>query len=104
VPKMDIERLPTSLLNGSCLHCQPVEGGPIVEAPIVQSEDGSTPTFRVVIVCPVRLPMSKCVIRKKAGIGEGNCLWYKGDSKGEYQIIGPGMDKKSDRGCKQEKC
>lgn len=93
---MIIERLPSSLLNGEHLHCRPVKGGPIIEATIVPSDDESTPTFRVAIVCPARRADSKCGLRDRLGIrGPRRCLWYRGDSLGEYQIIGPDADKKS---------
>lgn len=84
---MDIERLTGPLLNGNFLHCRPVEGGPIIGAPIVRFEDGSTPAFRVIIVCPARGPMSKCELRTRVG-GDGRCLYWRGGSRGEYQIIG----------------
>ena len=36
-----------------------------------------------------------CGLRDRPGVrGPRRCLWYKGDSHGVYQIIGPGMDKK----------
>ena len=95
---MDIERLPSSLLNGNFLHCRPVEGCPIVEAPIVQIEDGSTPTFKVAIVCLARRPCSKCELKTIAGSRDDNCQYWKGDSRGEYQIVGPNMDEKSEKG------
>lgn len=95
---MEIERLPNSLLNGKFLHCQPVEGGPIVEAQIIPSEGESTPTFKVAIICPARQPCSKCKLRIRADSGDDYCLYWRGDSLGSYQIIGPGMDKKTQGG------
>jgi len=96
-----IEILPESLLKGEFLHCRPVKGGPIVEAQIVPSEDEPL-TFKVAIICPQRRPSSKCGLRDRPGVrGPRRCLWFKGDSKGLYQIIGLGMDKKSDEGYKQ---
>jgi hypothetical protein len=89
---MGIEVLPESLLNGTLLHCQPIEGGPVVEAQIVASEDGSTPTFKKAIVCPARRSRSQCELRIKAGAEEKRCFYYRGDSLGLYQIIGPGID------------
>ena len=97
---MDLERLPDSLLGGKHLHCRPVEDGPIVEAQIFPSE-GELPTARVVIVCGARLPCSKCTLRVESGSEDDHCQYYKGDSLGGYQIIGPEMDKKSDRGYKE---
>ncbi len=97
---MGIERIPDSLLNGEFLHCRPVEGGSIVEAKIIPSLGESTPTFKVAIICPARQYNSKCDLRIRAGSEEDHCQYYKGDSRGEYQIIGPGMDNKSDGGWK----
>ncbi|MFI5240909.1 MAG: hypothetical protein ACHQUA_00560 [Microgenomates group bacterium] len=96
---MKIDRLPPSVLNGDFLHCQPVEGGAVVEAPILSSE-GLLPTAKVVIVCAARIPRSKCKLMVEAGINDGFCQYYQGDSLGDYQIIGPGMDKKLDSGYK----
>ena len=89
---MKIDRLPPSLLQGKNLHCRPVDGGQIIKAKIFDSED--TPTFKKVIVCPARRSGSKCQLRIKAGDGGGYCHYYRGDSRGDYQIIGPGMDEK----------
>ncbi len=97
---MDIERIPNSLLNGESLHCRPVDGGPIIKAQIIPFERESTPTFKVAIICPARRPRSKCELRIRAGSENDYCQYYKGDSRGEYQIIGPGMDKKSEGGWK----
>ena len=97
---MGIERIPAELLNGKSLHCQPVEGGPVLEAPIFSSE-GLLPTARFVVVCPARIPGSKCDLRVKAKSDNTFCQYYKGDSMGDYQIIGPGMDKKSESGYKK---
>jgi len=91
---MKIERLPDSLLNGKFLHCQPAEGGSVIKAPIISSDE-STPTFKVAIICPARRPSSKCELMIREGNGDDQCHYYKGDSRSEYQIIGPGMDKKS---------
>jgi len=100
---MKIEILPESLLNGEHLYCRPVKGGPIVEAQIVHSEDESTPTFKIAIICPQRQPRSVCGLRDRPGIrGPRRCLWYEGDSHGEYQIIGPNMDMKSEMGWKDK--
>jgi len=93
-----MERILVSLLNGKFLHCRPIDGGPIIKAQIIPSEVESTSTFKVAIVCPARLPSSKCQLRIDAGSKDNRCLYYKGDSRGEYQIIGPGMDKKSYEG------
>lgn len=99
---MKIEIIPESLLNGEYFHCRPVKGGPIVEAPMVHSDDESTPTFKVAIICPQRRPRSKCGLRDRPGVrGPRYCFWYRDDSLGVYQIIGPGMDKKSEEGYKQ---
>jgi hypothetical protein len=99
---MNIEIIPESLLHGEHFHCRPIKGGPIVEAPIVRSEDESTPTIKVAIICPQWRPSSKCGLRDKPGVrGPRYCFWYRGDSLGVYQIIGPGMDKKSDEGYEQ---
>ena len=93
---MKIEILPDSLLNGKCLHCKPVVDGPTVEAMIVRSDEKLTPAFIWAILCPQRRPKSKCGLRDRPGVrGPRYCLWFKGDSLGVYQIIGPGMDKKS---------
>jgi hypothetical protein len=97
---MKIEILPDTLLNGRFLHCQPVEGGPIVKAQILPSDRELTPTFKVAVVCGARRPCSKCELRMNAGSEDDHCQYWKGDSLGGYQIIGPGMDKKSDRGYK----
>lgn len=97
---MGLEILPSALLNGRFFHCQPVEGGPIVKAQILQSDTEQTPTFKVAIVCPARRPCSKCEVRINAGSEDNHCVYWKGDSLGEYQILGPGMDKKSNRGYK----
>jgi hypothetical protein len=43
----------------------------------------------VAIMCPARQPSSKCQLRVESGNGDGFCHYYKGDSRGEYQIIGP---------------
>lgn len=94
---MKIEILPDSLLKGRSLHCRPVEGGPVVNAQIVRLEDESAPTFKLAIICPQRRPGSVCGLRNRPGVrGSRRCLWHKGDSLGVYQIIGPGMDKKTD--------
>lgn len=98
---MEIKRLPASLLNGDFLHCQPVENGPTIEAPIISSE-GLLPTAKVVIVCPVRISGSKCKLRIENENADTYCQYYTGDSMGDYQIIGPGMDMKSERGYKEE--
>ena len=95
---MEIERLPNSFLNGNFLHCRPVEDGRIVEAQILPSEEESTPTFKVGIICPAREPRSRCRLRIRAGSGDDHCQYWRGDSLGEYQIIGPDMDKKSNKG------
>ena len=95
---MGIERIPNSLLKGEFLHCQPVNGGPIIKAQIIPFEGESTPTFKVAIICPARRPSSKCELRIRAGSVDDYCQYYKGDSRGEYQIVGPGMDKKIRRG------
>jgi hypothetical protein len=95
---MRIEILPSSLLNGEHLHCRPVKGGPIIKATIVPADYESTLTFKVAIVCPARQPGSKCALRDRPGVrGPRRCLWYRGDSLGEYQIIGPDTEK-SDTG------
>jgi len=93
-----MERILASLLKGDFLHCRPVEGGLTIMAPIIPFDEEETPTFKVVIVCPKRIPSSKCQLRVELGDGDGHCHYYKGDSRGEYQIIGPGMDKKSESG------
>ena len=93
-----VERIPKSLLNGEFLHCRPVEGGAVIEASIIPSDGGETPLFKVGIVCPARRPESKCVVRKFIEGGDGFCHYYKGDSLGDYQIIGPRMDKKIGNG------
>ena len=95
---MKIEILPDSLLNGKFLHCRPVKGGPIVEAQIHPSEGESTPTFKVAIICSARQPCSKCELRISVGSRDDHCQYWKGDSLGGYQIIGPDMDKKSNKG------
>jgi len=33
-----------------------------------------------------------------AGSRDDNCQYWKGDSRGEYQIVGPNMDEKSEKG------
>ncbi len=93
----NMERIPASLLKGEFLHCRPVDSGPIIKAPIIPSDGASTPTFKVAIICPARQPSSKCQLRIESESGDGYCHYYKGDSRGEYQIIGPGMDKKQMR-------
>lgn len=93
---MKIERLPNSLLNGKFLHCRPVEHGPIVEGVIIPCE--GYPAFRVLIMCPARKPRSICGLRMGIRKNDNHCLYRKGDSHGEYQIIGPDADLKSDRG------
>lgn len=92
---MKVEQLPASLLNGEYLHCRPVRGGQIVTARIVPSDIELTPGFKVAIMCPERRPSSKCELRVKTDSQRYKCRYWKGDSRGEYQIIGPGMDKKS---------
>ncbi len=82
------ERIPTPLLKGVFLHCRPVEGGPTVKAPIVPSDEETTPAFKVAIVCPARQSRSKCQLRVELGDGDGYCHYDRGDSRGEYQIIG----------------
>ena len=92
---MKIESLPELLLNGPNLHCRPVKNGPVVIAQIIRLEAESTPTFKVEIICPQRRLGGVCGLRDRPGVrGPRRCLWYKGDSHGVYQIIGPGMDKK----------
>ena len=86
---MEIERLPNALLYGKLLHCRPVEDGSIVVAQIIPSEEESTPTFKVAIVCGARRPCSKCELRMSVGSGDDHCRYWKGDSLGAYQIIGP---------------
>lgn len=96
---MKAEILPESLLRGEHLHCRPVKKGPVVETLIIPSEDGSTPTFKVAIVCSQRRPSSYCGLRDRPGIrGPRRCLWWEGDSRGVYQVIGPNMDKKLEDG------
>ena len=101
---MKQEILPNSLLNGKYLHCRPVENGPIIEAPILPSEgeltEGEITIARVIIVCEARRSRSKCEMKIIAGSKDDHCQYYKGDSLGGYQIIGPGMDNKSTRGYK----
>lgn len=93
---MKIEILLESLLNGQHLHCRPVKGGPIVNAQIVRSDE-SIPTFKVAIICPQRRSRGVCGLRDRPHVrGPRRCLWYKGDSRRVYQIIGPGMEKKTD--------
>lgn len=93
---MKTEVLPGSLLMGQVLRCQPTEDGPVSIAPIITIEPGLTPVKKI-IVCLARRPDSKCVLRMRAGDGDGRCHYWRGDSQGEYQIIGPGMHKKLDR-------
>ena len=95
---MEIDRLTDSLLNGRLLHCQPVENGPIIEARVIPIGDDSTPAFKKAIVCPARRACSECELRIRAGSENKHCQYYKGDSRGLYQIIGPDMDKKLDTG------
>lgn len=95
---MEIERLTDALLNGRFLHCQPIENGPIIEVWVIPTDDDSTPTFKKAIVCPARRTCSECELRIKAGVEDRHCQYYKGDSLGEYQIVGPDMDKKSNKG------
>lgn len=97
---MKIDRLPASLLNGDFLHCQPIKGGEVAAAKIIQSDADQTPTFEKAIVCPARMSLSRCALRVAANNKDKHCLYYRGDSKGVYQIIGPGMDQESDRGWK----
>lgn len=89
-----MERIPISLLQGKFLHCQPVDNGPTIEAQVIPSDTEVTPMFKVAIVCPARLSRSKCQLRVEARSEGSHCLYYKGDSRGDYQIIGPGMDNK----------
>ncbi len=96
---MEILRLDESLLNGKLLHCQPVEGGPVVEARIIPASE-ELPTVKVIIACPARRAGSKCELLIRSKKNHGHCLYYKGDSLGLYQIIGPEMHKKSDIGYK----
>ncbi|HET7099152.1 MAG TPA: hypothetical protein VFI61_02900 [Patescibacteria group bacterium] len=96
---MKIDRLPDSLLNGKFLHCKPVENGLVVEAKILPS-GGELPMARVVIVCPFRMPRSKCELLVNAENNDDHCLYYKGDSRGGYQIIGPNMGEKTEDGYK----
>lgn len=96
----NMERIPASLLRGDFLHCRPVDGGPTVKAQIIPFDGESTPTFKVAIVCPERRASSKCHLRMKTGSGDDYCHYYKGDSRGDYQIVGPGMDKKTAGGYK----
>jgi hypothetical protein len=97
---MEIDRLSDSLLNGRFLQCRPVENGPVVEAHVIPSEGDLAPTFKVAIICPERRPSSKCELRSVDCSWNDYCLYYKGDSRGNYQIIGPNMDKKLDGGWK----
>lgn len=73
--------MPNSLLGGRFLHCRPSKESKIIAAPIFHTDD--IPVTNNIIVCPMRLPASKC------------------DSTGTYchywrtpYIIGPDMDKK----------
>jgi hypothetical protein len=98
---MEIDRLPDSLLNGKFLHCQPVDGRPVVEAqiiPLTPAELELIKTFKMAIVCPARRPCSKCESRIGTNGGDDHCQYWRGDSLGSYQILGPNMDKKSDSG------
>jgi len=90
---MNIEKLPNSLLNGKFLHCRPVEDGPIVVAQILPSQG----ELSTAIVCGARQPRSECALRIKFKGKDRHCQYYRGDGFG-YQIIGLGMDEKSDRG------
>jgi len=99
---INMERIPALLLKSNHLHCRPVGDGPIIKADIVSFEDEQQPTFKVVVVCPVRRPSSKCQLREETEGEDGHCLYYRGDSCGEYQILGPGMGNKSDRGWNNE--
>lgn len=92
---MKIEIIPDSLLNGKLLHCRPIRGRSKVEAQIIPSEGESSPSFEKVIICPARQPRSQCGERMKAGLSNAYCHYWRGDSLGVYQIIGPDMDKKS---------
>jgi len=97
-----MERIPDSLLKGKFFHCRPVHSGSIVKTQLIPFEpfEGETEpsTFKVAIMCPARRPSSKCALRIEANNKDKRCHYYRGDSRGVYQIIGPGMDKKSDRG------
>lgn len=101
---MKIDVLLESLLQGEHFHCKPVKREPMVEAQIISFEledDSIFPAFKKMIVCSQRRSKSYCGLRDRPGFpGPRRCLWYRGDSGGLYQIIGPGMDKKSDRGYK----
>ena len=94
---IDMERIPSSLLKGEYFRCRPIEDEKIIVTKIIPSEGESTPTFKVAIICPARRPSSKCEMKIRAGSEDHHCQYYKGDSQGEYQIIGPGGEKKSDR-------
>lgn len=95
---MEILRLQESLLKGNFLHCQPVENGPIIEASIDHPSENELPFVKIVIVCPARKASSKCALLSGKGGDSGYCHYYRGDSQGLYQIIGPGMDEKSEAG------
>ena len=53
------------------------------------------PHSKKAIVCPARRACSECELRIKAGIEDRHCQYWRGDSRGLYQVIGPDMDKKS---------
>ena len=93
---MSIEVLSESLLRGKYLHCRPVEG--VVKAKILPIEEGLAEAFNIAIICSERRPCSKCDLRIQAGDEDNHCHYYRGDSRGLYQIVGLEMDIKSDIG------
>jgi len=89
--KMEIIKIPMSMLNGKCLHCRPVENGKVYETIIRRDIPGGI--VSVFIDCKQRMPESRCLARQ--GQKDPCCLWWRGDGYFEsYQIVGPGMDKK----------
>jgi hypothetical protein len=78
----NIEKLPSSLLQGQFLHCRPIENSKIIEAQIFNAGE-ELPLAERVIVCPLRAPASRCF-----ATGELCHYW-----KTRY-IIGPNMDNK----------
>lgn len=94
---MKIEILPEVILKGKCFHCRPNKLGPIVRVRILNGGIQAGAMVDKIIVCPARISSSRCGLRQRKGKwgGYSPCHWRKGDGI-KYQIIGPGMDKKTD--------
>ncbi|QQS39406.1 hypothetical protein IPM62_02220 [Candidatus Woesebacteria bacterium] len=92
---MENDRLPKYLLEGrDSFNCQPCKNGPLVTVTIAPNYDREGTPIEYFLGCPLRKPKSMCHARRNDRyVKNRRCCYWKGDGL-DYQIIGPGMDRK----------